>query len=86
MSNRRNFLKSMTFAIGTGAVLSGCDGSNVLPLANGFNMSGYRAPKIPTVRVGFVGLGMRGPGAVKRMTYIEGVEIAAICDKRKSCM
>ena len=48
-------------------------------------MSGYRAPKIPTVRVGFVGLGMRGPGAVKRMTHIEGVEITAICDKRKSC-
>jgi predicted homoserine dehydrogenase-like protein len=48
-------------------------------------MSGYRAPKIPIVRVGFVGLGNRGPGAVERMTYIEGVEIVAICDKRKFC-
>lgn len=30
---------------------------------------------IPTVRVGFIGLGNRGTGAVTRYTYIEGVEI-----------
>ncbi len=35
---------------------------------------------IPVVRVGFIGLGMRGPGAVKRFTYIDGVEIRALCD------
>jgi len=39
---------------------------------------------IPTVRVAFIGLGMRGPGAVKRMTYIPGVEIVALCDVRES--
>ena len=33
-----------------------------------------------TVRVGFIGLGMRGPGAVKRFTHIPGVEIKALCD------
>ena len=82
---RRDFLKGITFVVGTGAILSGCVESNVLSSRGGFNMSGYRAPKIPTVRIGFVGLGMRGPGAVKRMTHIEGVEITAICDKRKSC-
>ena len=27
------------------------------------------------VRVGFIGLGMRGPGAVERFTYLDGVEI-----------
>jgi predicted dehydrogenase len=32
------------------------------------------------VRVAFIGLGMRGPGAVERMTYIPGVEIVALCD------
>ena len=85
MSNRRDFLKGMSAAIGAGVLLSGCNGSQVLALADGFNMSGYRAPKIETVRIGFVGLGMRGPGAVQRMMHIEGVEIAAICDKRKSC-
>lgn len=47
-----------------------------------FNMSGYAAPKIETVRIGFVGLGSRGPGHVTRMSKIEGVEIKALCDIR----
>jgi predicted dehydrogenase len=45
-----------------------------------FNMSGYAAPKINTVRVGIIGLGQRGPSHVKRMSIIEGVEIKALCD------
>ena len=43
-------------------------------------MSGYAAPPIETVRIGFIGLGSRGPGAVNRMSKIQGVEIKAICD------
>ncbi len=39
-----------------------------------------RTAPIPTVRVAFIGLGMRGPGAVERMTHIPGVEIIALCD------
>lgn len=35
---------------------------------------------IPVVRVGFIGLGMRGTPAVYRYTFIEGVEIKALCD------
>jgi predicted dehydrogenase len=35
---------------------------------------------IPTVRVAYIGLGMRGSGAVERMTHIPGVEIVALCD------
>lgn len=31
---------------------------------------GLTIPKMEVVRVGFVGLGMRGPGAVERFTYI----------------
>ena len=38
------------------------------------------APKMKTVRVAFVGLGMRGPGAVARFTHIPGVEVVALCD------
>ena len=41
---------------------------------------GLTAPKMATVRVAFVGLGMRGPGAVARFTYIPGVQIVALCD------
>lgn len=37
-------------------------------------------PKMDVVRVGFIGLGMRGPGAVERFTHIEGTEIKALCD------
>ena len=35
---------------------------------------------IQTVRVAFVGLGMRGDGAVERFCIIPGVEIVALCD------
>lgn len=38
------------------------------------------APKLDTVRVGFIGLGMRGPGAVERYTHLEGIKIVALCD------
>ena len=41
---------------------------------------GLTAPKMKSVRVAFVGLGMRGPGAVKRFCHIPGVEIVALCD------
>jgi len=46
-----------------------------------FNMCGYAAPKIETVRLGIIGLGQRGPMAVERLCYIEGVEIRGLCDK-----
>jgi len=45
-----------------------------------FNMSGYSAPKLETIRIGFIGLGSRGPGHVSSMSYLEGVEIKALCD------
>ena len=41
---------------------------------------GLTAPKLQNVRVGFVGLGMRGPGAVLRFCNIPGVQIVALCD------
>ncbi len=44
------------------------------------NVLGLTAPKLDTVRVGFIGLGMRGPGAVRRFTHIPGTKIVALCD------
>ena len=41
---------------------------------------GLTLPKMDVVRVGFVGLGMRGPGAVERFTYIPGTQVVALCD------
>ena len=45
-----------------------------------FNMSGFAAPEIGTIRVGVIGLGQRGPSHVRRMSILEGVEIKALCD------
>jgi hypothetical protein len=45
-------------------------------------MCGYSAPKIEKVRVGFIGLGNRGPTHVEALAAINGVEIKALCDKR----
>lgn len=87
MSNRRNFIRNV--ALGAGAVASNIpvaseaavpQNNNTLP--TGFNMCGYAAPKIDKVRIGFIGLGNRGPGAVNRISFIDGVEIKALCDKR----
>ncbi|MES2891429.1 MAG: Gfo/Idh/MocA family oxidoreductase [Bacteroidota bacterium] len=89
---RRGFLRNI--AVVTGSVLTGfkssaavlndeADRLSVVPPFSGkqFNMCGYAAPKLDKVRIGIVGLGMRGPGAVERMSFIEGVEIVALCDQ-----
>jgi hypothetical protein len=92
-SNRRNFLRNIT--LGTGALVTGLpsfaavitDESDRSLLKNGkpgpgsFNMCGYAAPKMDTVRIGIIGLGQRGPAAVERLSFIEGVEIKALCDQ-----
>ena len=44
------------------------------------NALGLTVPAMDTVRVGFVGVGMRGSSAVERYTYIPGVKINALCD------
>lgn len=44
------------------------------------SMLGFAAEPIDTVRVGFIGLGDRGDGAVNRFTYIDGAKIVALCD------
>lgn len=41
---------------------------------------GLAVEPISTVRIGFIGLGHRGHGAVYRYTFIDGVEIKAFCD------
>ncbi|HEX3007844.1 MAG TPA: Gfo/Idh/MocA family oxidoreductase [Bacteroidales bacterium] len=93
-TNRRNFLRST--ALGAGVFMSGISGfasikgsapEDKSPSFDNpkqkFNMSGYKAPKLDTVRIGFIGLGMRGSGAPERISHIEGIEIKAICDIRE---
>jgi len=90
-SNRRKFLRNLT--LGSGALTLGLPGyasvkKDEKELAEfndhgfqQFNMCGYAAPKLDKVRIGIIGLGMRGPSAVERMSFIDGVEIKALCDK-----
>ena len=93
--NRRNFLKltSLTglglaggvmnsFAKETEATFSSIDSAENF-FADRFNMSGYAAPKLETVRVGFIGLGMRGPTHLTNMTKLGGVSIMGLCDIRE---
>lgn len=44
------------------------------------SMLAFAAEPIPTVRVGFVGIGMRGSAAVSRFTHLEGIEVKGLCD------
>lgn len=95
-NNRRNFLQKLAMGAGALSLgfpgfskslnnissLSDENGEELKP--NGtqqFNMCGYAAPKLDKVRIGIIGLGMRGPGTVERMSLIDGVEIVALCDK-----
>lgn len=89
-NNRRDFIKKTGLA-GLGFAGMGMKGSSNTPFAENpfetdykqlFNMSGYAAPAIPTVRVGVIGLGGRGTGTTARLTHIEGAEIIALCDLR----
>ena len=92
MPQRRDFLK-ITGLVSAGIfsdLINPVVGSSAVPAhrtperqgTEGFNMSGFAAPKLDTVRIGFIGLGNRGPAAVERMGFIEGVEIKALCDIR----
>jgi len=82
-TNRRSFIRNVAMGSGALAVTlpNSTEAKNQPINPATFNMCGYAAPKLKTVRVGVVGLGMRGPGAVDRLSYIEGVEITALCDK-----
>lgn len=88
---RRAFIKSLGFAaatIGSASIASATQTPDTNMKNNTqsslFNMSGYRAPALETVRVGIVGLGARGTGALQRLLRIEGVEIVGLCDLRES--
>jgi predicted dehydrogenase len=92
-NNRREFIKLTGLAgisLAGAGILPACNsnenkggsatGRNETQRKQLFNMSGYSAPPFETVRVGFIGLGKRGPGHVVNMSLLEGVEIKALCD------
>lgn len=84
---KRDFLK-LTGLSSIGLLNAGYTNANPLditvktPVAPKFNMSGYAAPKIDTVRIGYIGLGNRGGGAIERIKKLENVQVKALCDIR----
>lgn len=80
-------LRILAALAGAASILAACCGSNDLiktkvPArpAGQESMVGYAAPAIDTVRVGFVGTGMRGSSAVKRFTTLPWCKVAAIAE------
>ncbi len=97
MSSRRDFIR-LAGAGSLGIGLWGCYGngkettayalddirqSSLKPHSQTFNMCGYVAPAIETVRIAYIGTGNRGTGALRRIIHIAGVEVKALCDVRK---
>ena len=87
---RRNFLKQLALGgsamAGAYPLLAASDeqlerSEQFKRAAPSFNMCGYAAPKIDHVRIGIIGVGMRGSDAVERLSYIEGTTIVALGDK-----
>jgi hypothetical protein len=89
-NNRREFIK-LTGIAGAG-IVAGCSrqkgstegtqSTEPFPQTyrQSFNMSGYSAPKLETVRLAVIGLGTRGSEQVKKLSCVEGVEFKALCD------
>lgn len=81
--SRRDFL-GWTAAAGLGALVSSCQssrshaGTGAPFLQQGDGL--FRAPKIPEVRIGFVGVGGMGSAHVNNLLRIPGCRIAAVCD------
>ena len=86
-------MKNLFLAVVAVLLLAGCDNGAKYKMVDGTiicqvperkadqkDMIAYAAEPMEVVRVGFIGLGMRGPGAVRRWCQIDGTEIVALCD------
>ena len=82
-ANRREFLKGVALSAGAGmaagcACAKGtCGGPAGAPMRN-FSCAAMKNG----VRVGVVGVGVRGGAAVKRLQLVPGVSVTAVCDIR----
>lgn len=79
--NKILFCVSVFISVGGGSLYADPIKTLVPPRPEGAkDLIEFAVAPIDTVRVGFVGLGMRGSDAVERYIYVPGSEIAAICD------
>ena len=79
--NRREFLKGTAW-MGAAAFAAGCQ-LNRWGFGEGGQMQNYAYRKLMgrRIRVGFIGIGGRGTGAVHRVSMIPGIDVVALCDR-----
>lgn len=79
-TNRRDFLKGTAW-MGVLAAAGGCVSRGIRTCSLPASMQGFKVDPIKTpVKVGFVGVGRRAMGALKRISSIPGMRITAVCD------
>jgi len=76
--DRRGFLK--TAALAGAMAQSGCSHLAGFSVRKGTSMAGFRAEPLEKVRVGIIGVGHRGSGAVGRLSSVPNVTVVAIGD------
>ncbi len=88
-TNRRDFIRiAAAGAAALGLGMKGIKGnsqeiSGLIPPNRPLGQKtvmGLTCEPLEKVRIGVIGLGMRGIEAVSRLLYVEGVEITAVCD------
>ena len=80
VQDRREFLKGTAW-MGIAAAAAGCLGAgDKLCSSSGAPMHGFRVAPMKKVRVGIIGVGSRGIGAVERISQIPGCEVTALSD------
>ncbi len=89
-TTRRNFLKTAALgAAGVGLGLKSLasdkpESPDALtppsPIRGQKSVMGLACEPLEKVRIGIIGLGMRGMEAAERLLFVEGVEIRAVCD------
>src|SRR5436190_20794498 len=76
---RRDFLKLGTTAVAAGA-LAAREGLAAQTPSSG--PAGFAAPPIPTVRIGYVGVGGQGSSHVRNLLKTRACQVTAVCDLR----
>jgi len=81
MSTRRSFLKGMGVVGGLGLLNPLLVGAKAPARpAKAKYMGDFAAPKLPTVKCAFIGVGARGSGHCNDISKIPGVKVVGVCD------
>ena len=81
--DRRNFIKQTSItgaALAMGGLLPLQANPEVRPRTQGQYMGDFKAPKLDTIRMAFIGVGSRGGAHLKFSASLEGTEVVAISD------